>query len=100
MKGPPPIGEPAPLTVFGARSIGRSFVFVIDRSKSMGSSGLGALLAAQKELRAGLSTLSPSQRFEIIYYDKAPQSFGQKQNGRAGLMKVTPERIRQVNEIL
>lgn len=88
---PPPIGTPANLTVFGAPSVGRSFVFTIDRSKSMGGSGLGALLAAERELLAGLSTLTESQRFEIVAYHQSTVTFGQTHFERSGLVRVTDE---------
>ena len=42
-----PKGEPGSVSLFGSGQMeGRSFVFLIDRSKSMGSSGLGVLGAA------------------------------------------------------
>ena len=88
---PPPVGTPANLTVFGAPSVGRSFVFAIDRSKSMGGSGLGGLLAAQRELLGGLSTLTKSQRFEIVAYHQATVTFGQTHYDRSGLVRVTDE---------
>src|SRR5690349_13896223 len=50
-----PKGEPTSLSLFGGKSVkGRSFVFLIDRSKSM---RLGALAAAEKELISALSKL-------------------------------------------
>ena len=45
-----PSGPTAKMTLFGRAGVGRSFVFLIDRSKSMGSQGLGAIAAAQREL--------------------------------------------------
>ena len=100
MKGPPPIGTPAKLNIFGSGSVGRSFVFVIDRSRSMGASGLGVLSAAQTELRRALGELTPSQRFEIIVYNQTPDSFGYHYNKRRGLVKVTEERVKQVDQFM
>ncbi len=64
-----PRGPVAELTVFGgAAATGRSFVFVIDRSKSMGSGGLNALAAAERELAGVLQALEPSHRFAVLAY--------------------------------
>ncbi len=57
------------LSLFGsAPALGRSFVFVIDRSKSMGSSGLDVLSAAERELETALRNLKPAHQFQIIAY--------------------------------
>ena len=64
-----PTGATTQLSVFGsAPATGRSFVFVIDRSKSMGNDGLGALDAAGKELTRGLRALKAHNKFQIIGY--------------------------------
>ncbi len=52
----------------GAAARGRSFVFLIDRSKSMGGQGLGAMDAAEQELVQSLATLQPNHRFQVIAY--------------------------------
>ena len=65
-----PTGRSANIGVFGSQGVtGHSFVFVIDRSKSMGGEGLGALGAAAKELYAALSTLEDHHEFQIIAYN-------------------------------
>ncbi|MEX2173105.1 MAG: hypothetical protein WD872_02000 [Pirellulaceae bacterium] len=62
-----PTGPTAQLSLFGgAPSQGRSFVFVIDRSKSMGGDGLGAIDAAAKELAEQFHTLSAEQQVQAI----------------------------------
>lgn len=99
-KGPGPIGTPAKLAIFGSPSVGRSFVFVIDRSRSMGGSGLGVLSAARKELRRALGELTASQRFEIVVYNQAPDSFGYHYNKRRGLVKATEKRVEQVDQFM
>jgi len=67
-----PTGRSANIGVFGSQGVsGHSFVFVIDRSKSMGGEGLGALGAAAKELYTALSTLEPHHEFQIIAYNHA-----------------------------
>lgn len=95
---PAPVGTQAPLTLFGAPSQGRSFAFVIDRSKSMGASGLGALSAARAELKRALSELTPSQRFEIIAYHQSPVTLGEKYHGRPQLSPVTEQNLTRVSE--
>lgn len=62
-------GPPTQVRLFGgAPAVGSSFVFVIDRSKSMGNEGLGAIHAAQKELTAALAGLESRHRFQIVGY--------------------------------
>ncbi len=74
-----PTGPTARLSLFGgALAEGRSFVFVIDRSQSMGGEGLGALAAAGSELDGALSRLQPEHRFQIIAYNQKPLYFSDK----------------------
>jgi hypothetical protein len=54
-------------TFFGSRVKGRSFVYVVDRSGSMGSQG--KLEAAKEELVKSIGDLTPRQKFFIIFYD-------------------------------
>ncbi|MCA9269490.1 MAG: VWA domain-containing protein, partial [Planctomycetales bacterium] len=67
---PTNLGPTATIKVFGAAATGRSFVFLIDRSKSMGGDGLGAIEAAERELLAVMDGLSPAQQFQIIAYNQ------------------------------
>jgi hypothetical protein len=65
-----PSGPKAVVRLFGTvAASGRSFVFVIDRSKSMGGAGLGAISHAQKELLRELDRLTPEQTFQIVAYN-------------------------------
>ena len=65
-----PTGPTAQLSLFGsANAEGRSFVFVIDRSSSMGGEGLGAIQAAAKELAKRLDQLSDQQTFQVVAYN-------------------------------
>jgi hypothetical protein len=74
-----PTGPTARLSLFGSEfAEGRSFVFVIDRSKSMGGEGLGVLAAAERELNAALARLQPEHRFQIIAYNQKPLYFSAK----------------------
>ena len=67
-----PKGDPTSVSVFGSGQMtGRSFVFLIDRSKSMGSSGLGVLAAARTELAQAISQLEPHHSFQVVgYHDR------------------------------
>ena len=74
-----PQGSPVKLSIFGsAAAAGRSFVFVIDHSKSMGGSGLDVLAAAERELTAALSRLAPEHRFQIIAYNERTTFLGRR----------------------
>lgn len=63
---------PAPLAttaIFGSGPIkGRRFVFVLDRSKSMGAGGLDVLSRAERELLQALVPLAPENEFQIVAY--------------------------------
>jgi hypothetical protein len=88
-----PLGK---VSLFGSSPAwGRSFVFVIDRSKSMGGEGLGALQAASKELLTGVSELLPEHRFQVIGYNQSPLYF----TGRT-LEPATPENIRGASQFV
>jgi len=63
------LGPTTTVSLFGsATAEGRSFVFAIDRSKSMGGNGLNVLSAAGGELARALARLSPKHRFQIVAY--------------------------------
>jgi len=67
----PPKGPTSQMSLFGsAAAVGNSFVFVIDRSKSMGGDGLGAIEAASRELEKSLGALTAQQRFQVIAYNE------------------------------
>ena len=63
------IGGKARTAVFGVPGEGYTFVYVFDRSGSMGGSGRNALTAAKKELLASLQQLEPTHQFQIIFYN-------------------------------
>jgi hypothetical protein len=74
-----PTGPAAQMSLFGSgQARGRSFVFVIDRSQSMGSDGLGVLSAAAKELAVSLKTLTEQQSFQIVAYNQQPAYLGSR----------------------
>ena len=66
-------GNSVNISLFGGPNAqGRSFVFVIDRSKSMGKSGLDALDDVAVELETALAHLEPVHRFTVIAYHHQP----------------------------
>ncbi|HUG68689.1 MAG TPA: hypothetical protein VMM76_13120 [Pirellulaceae bacterium] len=66
-------GPTAKLGVFGSKeATGGSFVFLIDRSQSMGVGGLGVLQDAEDELVRVLNGLQAEHRFQVaVYHDKS-----------------------------
>ena len=69
LKAKQPVGPPASIRVFGSGQLtGRRFVFVIDRSKSMGSQGLGVLNRAVEELSSAINQLEATHQFQIVAY--------------------------------
>ena len=75
-----PLGAAARISLFdGSEAEGRTFIFVIDRSDSMGSGGLGALAAAAREFERGLASLGPEHRFQILAYNHERVFFGEEE---------------------
>ena len=65
-----PQGNPASISVFGGPpASGRSFVFLIDRSKSTGSEGVGVLEDAENELIRVLQGLQSHHQFQVVAYN-------------------------------
>jgi hypothetical protein len=54
---------------YGISGVGSTFVYVIDRSGSMGGTGRNALHAAKTELLASLDGLTDVQQFQILFYN-------------------------------
>jgi hypothetical protein len=74
-----PEGPQGEVAVFGtAPTRGHSFVFLIDRSQSMGSEGLGAIAAAEVELLAALEKLESNHSFQIVAYNQSPTYFRER----------------------
>ncbi len=68
-----PTGPEAKVSLFGSgEAVGRSFVFLIDRSQSMGGDGLGAIEAAAKELATSVANLEETHKFQVIAYNQKP----------------------------
>jgi len=89
-----PVGPVGEVSLFGSEPAqGRSFVFVIDRSKSMGGKGLNALVAAQHQLQAALAGLVETHRFQIVAYHHKRVYFHP-----TALVRVTSGNESRVNE--
>lgn len=80
-------------SLFGLTGEGNSFVYVFDRSGSMGGSGHAALAAAKRELLASLENLDGTQRFQIIFYNETPVLFNP--TGQAGRLAFATESTKQ-----
>ncbi len=77
---PGPKGPTANVSLFGgAPAVGRTFVFVIDRSNSMGGDGLGALALADREFNRALAELTPAHKFQIVAYHHQRVFFGDRE---------------------
>ena len=59
--------------VFGVQGEGYKFVYVFDRSGSMGGSGQSSLAAAKIELLASIDRLEPHHQFQIVFYNNRPE---------------------------
>jgi hypothetical protein len=62
-------------SMFGLTAAGYKFVYVLDRSGSMGGSGERALKAVKAELRKSLEPLDTVHQFQIIFYNEKPSIF-------------------------
>ena len=72
-----PVGGRARTKVYGIEADGFKFVYVFDRSGSMGGSGNnGPLNSAKRQLLASLENLQEVHQFQIIFYNERPIMFG------------------------
>lgn len=75
----PPIvvspGEKAQTSMFGIQAEGSKFVYVLDRSGSMGGGSGKALAAAKGQLLASLDKLDTVHQFQIVFYNERPRVF-------------------------
>ena len=84
-----PLPAGAATAFFGVPAIGKSVVFVLDRSASMGLDG--RLDRARRELAMSLRRLPPSARFQVIAYNRAAEPV--RVRGQDGLLPATREYI-------
>lgn len=86
-----PLGQPAPFSFFGTSTRGGSFVFVIDRSESMGAAKLGVIETAAAELARSLEALSSDQYVQVVAYNQSAVT-----HARAELMPASDENKREL----
>jgi hypothetical protein len=82
-----------PATFFQIPLMGKSLVYVIDRSGSMGVDN--ALDVARRELLASLQQLPPGTLFQIIAYNRVAQTMHLR--GSYGLIPVSPDAIAEAS---
>jgi von Willebrand factor type A domain len=80
---------------FDVEAQGRTFVYVIDRSSSMGPRG--GLRAARQELMSSLQQLPPAARFQVIVYNRVAEPL---LPDRPSMLEVTPESLERIAERL
>lgn len=91
-----PKGPPTSLRVFGSGELsGRKFVFVIDRSRSMGAQGLNVLNAATRELSTAIDGLENFHQFQIVAYHHRTMTIEQRR-----LLNATEQNKAQVPEFM
>ena len=71
----PKEGGKARTSLFGVVGEGYKFVYVFDRSGSMGGSGANALRAVKAELLKSLEHLDTVHQFQIVFYNQRPVVF-------------------------
>lgn len=80
LKSRAPAGDPTTISVFGSGGMtGRSFVFVIDRSYSMGNQGLGVIDQAKRQLTEAINQLEPHHTFQIVGYHESTHTMLRRQ---------------------
>jgi hypothetical protein len=91
-----PKGPATTLSVFGSGELtGRKFVFVIDRSKSMGGQGLNVLAAAADELSRAVNSLKEFHQFQIVAYHHQTLCISRRE-----LLNATDDAKAQVGEFI
>ena len=86
------IGGEATVRVFGVEGTGYKFVYVFDRSASMGGSGWNALEAAKAQLLNSLESLDKMHQFQIIFYNEEPLAFNP--SGQPGKLPFATQRTK------
>lgn len=74
---------------FGVVGEGYKFVFVLDRSGSMGGTGRASLRAVKTELARSLANLDTVHQFQIVFYNERPVVFNP--SGAAGRLAFATE---------
>ncbi len=75
-RGGGPLGGRARTSLYGIEADGYKFIYVFDRSGSMGGSGRNTPLSSAKaNLLASLESLGDTHQFQIIFYNEKPTMF-------------------------
>ena len=86
----PKEGGKARTSLFGVVGEGYKFVYVFDRSGSMGGAGADALQAVKAELLKSLEQLDTVHQFQIVFYNERSVVFNP--SGTAGRLAFATER--------
>lgn len=78
------VSQKAQTEVFGVQGEGSRFLYVFDRSSSMGGFEGRPLASAKRELIASLEKLDQVRQFQIIFYNQEPQLM--KLGGQQGMV--------------
>ena len=89
----PKEGGKARTSLFGLVGEGYKFVYVFDRSGSMGGSGQNALGAVKAELLKSLKQLDTVHQFQLIFYNERPVLFNP--TGTPGRLAFATEQNKQ-----
>ena len=91
-----PKGSKTSISIFGTGQLtGRNFVFLIDRSQSMGEQGLGVLQQARAELTQAIAGLQDNHSFQIVVYNNSSATIGRRR-----LLPATEENKNKVPEFM
>lgn len=95
---PPSPGE-GRVGIFGLEADGDRFVYVFDRSASMGEPAGRPLAEAKRELLASIESLGDSRQFHVIFYNERPLVFAPAgERGRP--VFADEEHVRQVRRFV
>ena len=89
----PKEGGKARTSLFGVVGEGYKFVYVFDRSGSMGGSGQNSLRAVKAELLQSLKNLDTVHQFQLIFYNERPVLFNP--TGTPGRLAFATDQNRQ-----
>ncbi|MEQ1904601.1 MAG: hypothetical protein ABL888_10475 [Pirellulaceae bacterium] len=79
LAGRQPPGPLVTTSLFGSGPIeGRRFVFLLDRSASMGERGLGVLPLAEKQLVSAVEALTDTNHFQVLAYHEQAAVIGER----------------------
>lgn len=85
--------------IFGLEADGDRFVYVFDRSASMGEPAGRPLAEAKRELLASIDSLGDSRQFHVIFYNERPMVFAPAgERGRP--VFADAEHVRQVRRFV